>query len=475
VFGNNDLRFNTSATNTVAVGFSAGYGAGGSYNNQGGTYIGYRSGYNAQTGSDNNTLLGYQAGFDITTGANNIVLGPETNTGGGITSGSGNILIGQGVIAGLNQTGNNQLNIGNLLFGTGLSSGSSLSTGNVGIGTTTPSAQLTTTGTVQFANFGAGTLQTDANGNLSVSSDERLKNIQGTFTDGLSQLEQLSPILYKWKPESGYDSSTTYAGFSAQNVQAAIPEAVGQDKNGYLTLQDRPIIAAAVNAIKEIATLSDTFKTNLTAWLGNAQNGIQNLFAAVGNFGKVNTQELCTTRSDGTQVCITNDQLAGLLSQAAAANPSTSVTSSGAPQASNSGSSSANQVTNSGSSGNANSTSPIISINGANPATITVGSTYADLGATITAPLADLNLGLTVVVDNATSTDGTVQIDTSITGTHTILYSVTDPSGLTGSAFRTVIVSPAQQTPPPANDNTTASPAANDNTASNTSATSTAQ
>ena len=106
-------------------------------------------------------------------------------------------------------------------------------------------------------------------------------------------------------------------------------------------------------------------------------------------------------------------------------------------------------------------TPPIISINGANPATITVGTTYADLGATITAPQADLNLGLTVVIDNATSTDGTVQIDTNNPGTHTILYTVTDPNGLTGSATRTVIVSAPQQTPPPANDNTT--PAANDN------------
>ncbi|MDB5188133.1 MAG: cell wall surface anchor family protein, partial [Candidatus Kaiserbacteria bacterium] len=44
--------------------------------------------------------------------------------------------------------------------------------GAVGIGTSTPTAQLSTTGTVRFSNFGAGTLTTDASGNLSVSSDE---------------------------------------------------------------------------------------------------------------------------------------------------------------------------------------------------------------------------------------------------------------------------------------------------------------
>jgi len=41
------------------------------------------------------------------------------------------------------------------------------------------------------------------------------------------------------------DTTTAYAGFSAQNVQEAIPEAVGSSSNGYLTLQDRPILAAS--------------------------------------------------------------------------------------------------------------------------------------------------------------------------------------------------------------------------------------
>ena len=135
------------------------------------------------------------------------------------------------------------------------------------------------------------------------------------------------------------------------------------------------------------------------------------------------------------------------------------MTSSGTPQASNSGSLGTGNSTTT----NAVSSPPIISINGANPASITIGNTYADLGARIAAPQADLNLGLTIVVDGATSTNGSVQIDTAKPGTHTILYTVTDPSGLTGSATRTVIVSAPQQTPPPANDNTTTSPAANDN------------
>lgn len=137
-------------------------------------------------------------------------------------------------------------------------------TGSVGIGTTSPTAQLQTTGTIRFSNFGAGTLQTDASGNVSVSSDERLKDVQGPFVTGLDALLKINPILYHWNASSGFDRTTLYAGFSAQNVQAEIPEAVGIDPNGFLTLSDRPILAAIVNAIQQIwATITgNTQKIN---------------------------------------------------------------------------------------------------------------------------------------------------------------------------------------------------------------------
>jgi hypothetical protein len=176
--------------------------------------------------------------------------------------------------------------------------------GNVGIGTSSPTAQLSTTGTVRFSNFGAGTLQTDANGNLSVSSDERLKNMQGSFKRGLTEIELINPILYQWKPETGYDTSSTYAGFSAQNVQAAIPEAVGQDGHGYLTLQDRPLIAAAVNAIKSLAGISEDFRVHLTAWLGDASNGIPTIFAGVGNFGTTNAETTNSKTTNTETLCV---------------------------------------------------------------------------------------------------------------------------------------------------------------------------
>jgi hypothetical protein len=122
---------------------------------------------------------------------------------------------------------------------------------NVGVGTSTPTAQLHTTGSVRFSNFGAGTLTTDANGNLSVSSDERLKHVIGSFGAGMESLRGITPIQYRWNELSGLDQVSVYTGFSAQNVQEFIPDAVGVSPSGMLTISDRPILAAVINATKE--------------------------------------------------------------------------------------------------------------------------------------------------------------------------------------------------------------------------------
>ena len=140
------------------------------------------------------------------------------------------------------------------------------SAARVGINTNSPTHSFTVSGTakitgaVQLSNYGAGAVQSDANGNLSVSSDERLKEIVGDFDRGLSAILALKPIHYRWNERSGLEQQQTYSGFSAQNVQSVIPEAVGQDQNGYLTLSDRPIIATLVNAIKAQQQQIDSLK-----------------------------------------------------------------------------------------------------------------------------------------------------------------------------------------------------------------------
>ena len=107
--------------------------------------------------------------------------------------------------------------------------------------------------TFRFFGLGAGTLTTDSSGNVSASSDETLKNVHGAFDRGLPDILKIDPITYSWNEESGMETKGRYSGFSAQNVQKAIPEAVGASGDGILSLQDRPIIAALVNAVKELS------------------------------------------------------------------------------------------------------------------------------------------------------------------------------------------------------------------------------
>ncbi len=105
---------------------------------------------------------------------------------------------------------------------------------------------------MRFNGYGAGALTTDASGNITATSDERMKDIQGAYTRGLADILKIKPITYRWKKSSGLETEHDYSGFGAQDVQRAIPEAIGQNPDGSLTLQDRPLIAALVNAIKEL-------------------------------------------------------------------------------------------------------------------------------------------------------------------------------------------------------------------------------
>jgi hypothetical protein len=88
-------------------------------------------------------------------------------------------------------------------------------------------------------------------------SDERLKNAT-MYAGGLAEILAINPIRFTYnelgQKFGGWDKEHVYVGFSAQNVQRAIPEAIqgyeGEEK--YLSFDDRPVIAALVNAVKEL-------------------------------------------------------------------------------------------------------------------------------------------------------------------------------------------------------------------------------
>jgi len=133
---------NTAGTHNVAIGVQSLYTNTNSKNTAVGDYALYST-----TGATN-TSVGYQAALDVTTGSNNLILGAYPTASVGVTSGSNNILLGSDVRP-PSRTASNQLNIGNLIYATGLSTGAVISSGSVGIGTTTPQAGLDikTTGT----------------------------------------------------------------------------------------------------------------------------------------------------------------------------------------------------------------------------------------------------------------------------------------------------------------------------------------
>jgi hypothetical protein len=139
------------------------------------------------------------------------------------------------------------------------------------------------------------------------------------------------------------------------------------------------------------------------------------------------TRQLCIDKSDGTPVCITGDQLAGV----------------GQTNTSQLGQGSAGAVSGVSATSTPD-TPPIIQVNGDNPATINVGDTYNDLGAIITGPAADLNLGIHTFVGDPPIDQA--EIDTSTTTTYHINYVATDAAGLTATSTRTVIIQAAATT-----------------------------
>jgi hypothetical protein len=282
------------------------------------------------------------------------------------------------------------------------------------------------------------------------TSDARLKtaiqDIDASST--LASLMRLRPITYHWKDAAIDAGRGEQLGFIAQEVEPLFPALVTKGASTTITLADGSketisdpkaldysgFVVPLVKAVQEIASVGSTFKANLIAWLGDAGNGIGDLFA----------QRLCLTDGSGNRTCIDQQQLAVLLAASQSSNSPTTPASTIDMQA------------------------PVIELNGNASSTIGVGGIYSDLGARIAAPESDLNLGIVILLDGATTT--AVSIDTSVPGEHTVVYTVTSPTtGLTGSIMRTLIIAPTEQLPEqPENDNPFNTPPANDNVSKST-------
>jgi hypothetical protein len=119
--------------------------------------------------------------------------------------------------------------------------------------------------TYRLYGLGAGTVTTDANGDISITSDERLKTRIRQFRKGLDTIKKLEPILYRWNKKSGLDTKNDYVGFGARHTKKHLSEAVGKGRNGFNTMNDRAILAAAVNAIKELEQKYESLSRTIAA------------------------------------------------------------------------------------------------------------------------------------------------------------------------------------------------------------------
>jgi hypothetical protein len=135
-----------------------------------------------------------------------------------------------------------------------------LNNGNVGIGTTDPLEKLHVVGNIRnsaLAGTGNRAVYSDASGNFTnTSSDIRLKtNIENLSDrlDILGTLGRLRGIYYNWDTSNravqGLGTQKEI-GMAAQEVQAVLPELVGENASGYLSLDYPKMTAYLVEVAK---------------------------------------------------------------------------------------------------------------------------------------------------------------------------------------------------------------------------------
>ena len=213
-----------------------------------GVSVGFQAGNNLSLSSDlYNVLIGAYAGHKLTTGMGNIILGYQSGYDSTYspTTGSKNILIGFQAGTPSNDT-SNFLNIGNLIFATGVNTatGADISNGNVGIGTVSPTYKLDVAGDVHGTAF-------------PVSSDIRFKTNIEKLENVLYKLENISAYKFDWNElyqKLGRSDGRRHIGVIAQEIEKEFPELVSeweQDGVKYKAVDYSRLTAVLLQAIKE--------------------------------------------------------------------------------------------------------------------------------------------------------------------------------------------------------------------------------
>lgn len=199
--------------------------------NDGTTYAGYGT---------NNVIIGTGAGRPTSTAtAQQTIVGADACQD--ITNVANVVCIGYNAGAGA-ATQANTIYLGNQNVGYGASD---IRFGNNTLASFIPDVTnfATTTTTNNLSN------RITALENGGTSSDIRLKNVGKEFTGGLEELNQLTFYNYTYKRDA---DKTPRVGVMAQDLQKVFPDAVSENKDGYLYIRKDDMFYAALNSIKEL-------------------------------------------------------------------------------------------------------------------------------------------------------------------------------------------------------------------------------
>ncbi|MEK7156391.1 MAG: immunoglobulin-like domain-containing protein, partial [Patescibacteria group bacterium] len=256
-------------------------------------------------------------------------------------------------------------------------------------------------------------------------------------------------------------------GISMQSLGDALlgadtPTATSTDSTDSTSLTASNSPQAASSTPSVVTSFLRSLFARLVQWFADAANGIGDFFA-----NAIHTKEICLSDDMGSSTCVTKVQLDRLLTgqtasaagQASAQDGSDAATTVSSPgnvgiyetPTSDTPAEGTSTTTDSSSAETmADEEAPVLTLNGANPAKIYTGETYADMGATATDNHDTALYIYGKVDDGPTQEPGTMlTLETTEAADHTVTYTVTDEAGNSSAVTRTVHVVMPEATPSP--------------------------
>ena len=100
-------------------------------------------------------------------------------------------------------------------------------------------------------------------GSLTQNSDRNIKDNIEVISDSLNKVSLLSGSTYT-RTDEGQDPTKVHAGLIAQDVELALPEAVGETEEGIKTVDYSAVVALLVESVKSLTTEVNNLKQEIT-------------------------------------------------------------------------------------------------------------------------------------------------------------------------------------------------------------------